>query len=181
MSRDVRDVRPLTGILMGGGFLLAGLAIVFVAFGWIRVDPASVHAPPWVLGLCGGMFALTGAVLFGYGVTNGLGAGARAEEDDVERDEHAFAVMPWLLGLVICAGMAAVAGWIAFGPGERTFSGSAGVGGVGVSGSGGGDTLGRWVFGFGAVLTGVMAVWGLLYGIRRLVGSGRESGTGRSP
>lgn len=159
----MREVEPLTGILMGGAFLLAGLAIVFVALGWIRVDPSSVHAPPWVLVVCGGIFALPGLGLFYYGVVNGLGRGARdREEDDV------FAVLPWLLGLLICGGMAAVAGWVAFGPGERAFSGSVGVGGVGVSGSGGGETLGRRVFGFGAILTGALTVWGFVYGVRRL-------------
>lgn len=39
---------------MGGLFLVAGLLILFVALDWIHVDPASIHAPRWVLGLCGG-------------------------------------------------------------------------------------------------------------------------------
>lgn len=165
MSRDLRDVSPLTGTLMGGAFFLAGTAIVFVALGWIRVDPSSVHAPRWVLGVCGGMFALAGVVTFYYGLVNGLGTGSRANGD---REDEGFYLGGWLLGLVICTGMAVVAGWIAFGPGERAFTTSGSVGPVSTRGSGGSETLGRWVFGFGAVLTGAMAVYGLIYGLRRL-------------
>lgn len=176
MSRDLRDVSPVTGILMGGFTGLMGLAIVFVALDWIRVDPATIHAPRWVLGLCGGMFALTGGVILYYGVRNGLGtgSGSTAEQGEEEKDFH---VGGWLLGGVICTGLAVVAGWVAFGPGERAFSGSVGVGGIGVSGSGGSEALGRWIFGVGAVLTGALAVWGWVYGIRRLMrGEGERDG-----
>lgn len=52
--REPRQTRrfAVTGILMGGLFLVAGLSIIFVALDWIHVDPASIHAPRWVLGLC---------------------------------------------------------------------------------------------------------------------------------
>lgn len=170
MSTDLRDIQPATGILMGGVFLLAGLLIFFVAVGWIEVDPAKIHAPRWVIGVCGGMFALTGVGVFYYGVINGLGRGSRGTR---EQTGDGFSVVAWLVGLVISGGMALVAGWIAFGPGERDFSGSVGIGGVRVGGSGGSETLGRWVFGIGAVLTGAFALWGLIYGLRRLT-SGRS-------
>lgn len=39
-----------------------------------------------------------------------------------------------------------------------------------VGGSGGSETVGRWFFGIGAVLTGAFGVWGLVYGLRRLAG-----------
>lgn len=172
MSQDLRDVQPLTGTLMGGAFFLAGTAILFVALGWIEVDASSVHAPRWVLGVCGGIFALTGMVTFYYGFVNGVAGrgGRRSGRERTGRDEDGFYVGGWLLGLVLCVGMAVVAGWIAFGPGEREFSGSVGVGGLEAGGSGGGETLGRWVFGFGAVLTGGFAIYGLIYGLRKLLG-----------
>lgn len=166
MGTELRDVGPMTGTLMGGAFFLAGVAILFVALDWIVMDPSKIHAPRWVLGVCGGMFALTGMVTFYYGLVNGLEGGSRASPD---RDDDGFYVGGWLLGLVICTGMAVVAGWIAFGPGERAFSGSGSVGPVTARGSGGSESLGRWVFGFGAVLTGAFAVYGLVYGLRRLI------------
>lgn len=152
---------------MGGAFLLAGTMIFLIALNWIAVDPARIHAPRWVLGLIGGMFALSGLAILYFGIANGLGRGPGSAG---ERDPEAFSVIGWLLGLVIVGGMAVVAGWIAFGPGERAFSGSIGVGGVSVGGSGGSETVGRWFFGIGAVLTGAFGVWGLVYGLRRLAG-----------
>lgn len=170
MSRDIRDIPPLTGILMGGLFLVAGLMILFVALDWIQVDPASIHAPRWVLGLCGGMFALAGLGCLYYGLSNGLGRGARERAGG----DDGFPIVPWLMGLVIAGGMTVVASWIAFGAGERAFSGSVGVGGVEVGGSGRSETLGRWVFGIGAVMTGLFTIWGLVYGLRRLTGTRRS-------
>ena len=52
---------------------------------------------------------------------------------------------------------ASIASWIAFGPGEREFSGGASAGPVSVGGSGG-ETVGRVMFGFGAVLLWLMEV-----------------------
>ena len=161
----------MTGFLVGGLFLLAGLLILFVATGWIEMDPAKIHAPRWVIGVCGGMFALSGIGVLYHGVVNALGPTSRATR---EQTGDGFSVVGWLVGLVITGGMAVVAAWIAFGPGDRVFSGSVGIGGAGVGGSGGSETLGRWVFGIGAVLTGAFALWGLIYGLRRLTG-GRTS------
>jgi hypothetical protein len=145
-------------------FLLAGTFVCLVALEWIEVDPASIHAPRWVLGVCGGMFALTGLAIFYYAVVNALGRGPGSETD-----ENAFPVVGWLLGLVISGGLAVVASWVAFGPGERTFTGSVGVGGIGAGGPAS-ESAGRWVFGIGAVMTGAFTLWGLVYGVRRLVG-----------
>lgn len=169
MSNDLRDIQPKTGVVLGTLLLVSGLMILFIALEWIHVDPASIHAPRWVLGVCAVMFMTPGIAALYYGVRNALGAGARS---DRRTDGDGFSVVGWLTGLVIAGGMTVVAGWIAFGPGERTFSGSVGVGGVAVGGSGQSETLGRWVFGAGAVLVGLFTVWGLVYGLRRIL-SGR--------
>ncbi|MEL6614806.1 MAG: hypothetical protein AAFQ43_03660 [Bacteroidota bacterium] len=50
---------PALGVL----FLIAGGAIVGVAFGLVPVDPASVNAPPWVLAACGLVFVLGGVLV----------------------------------------------------------------------------------------------------------------------
>jgi len=165
VSRDFRDVRPL----------LAGTAIVFVALDWIRVDPSSIHAPRWVLGVCGAMFALTGLLSFWQGVVNGLGGGGPREEEG----EDDFHVPSWLLGMVICTGLAVVFAWVGFGPGEREFTSSGGAGPVSVRGSDGSGTVGRWFFGAGAVVVGALAVYGWLYGLRRIFrGKGGDPKTG---
>ena len=52
----------------------------------------------------------------------------------------------------------AIAGWVAFAPGERAFSSSVSGGGVAVSG-GGGEWVGRIAFGFGAILCAVFAAF----------------------
>lgn len=168
MSADLRDIRPSTGLFMGALFLLAGLMILFVALGWIMVDPETIHAPRWVLGILGGVFGLTGVAILYYGLINAMGV-----EDPTGREgaDEKFSVVGWLLGLVIAGGMATVASWVAFGPGERAFSGSVGVGGLAIGGSAQSETLGRLVFGFGAVLAAAFTVWGLVYGLRKLSGS----------
>lgn len=166
----MRDIPSAQGILLGLLFLAAGLAIVFVALDWIRVDPSSIHAPRWVLGVCGAIFAVPGAGILYYGIRNAIGGpppSARPADEDV------FPVVGWFTGMVVSAGMTAVSAWIAFGPGERAFSGSIGIGGVGVGGPAQSETVGRWVFGIGAVLAGLFTVWGVMYGIRRL-SSGRR-------
>lgn len=178
MSQDLRDVSPATGLVMGGLLLFGGLAVVFVAVDWIRVDPSSIHAPRWVLGVCGAMFALPGMAALYYGVRNGLAGGPSTDRSAGERG---FSVVGWLVGLAIAAGMTAVASWVAFGPGERTFSGSVGIGPVSVGGSGQSETLGRWMFGIGAVMSGLFTVWGLAYGVRRLMEPGGTDGGAGAP
>ena len=61
---------------------------------------------------------------------------------------HALALL-----LMIC--FASVFSWVAFGPGEREFSGGASAGGVGVSGKVGAGA-GRFAFGIGAVMMWVI-------------------------
>jgi hypothetical protein len=67
------------------------------------------------------------------------------------------------LGLAIFVCMAAIASWVAFGPGERTFtaSGSFGDGSVG-------ETTGRVMFGVGAVVMWLCTLVIAIDGARRL-------------
>lgn len=166
MSTDLRDIRPLTAYVLGGFFCVAGLAIALVSVDVIQVDPASIHAPRWVLGVAGAMFGVSGLGIVYYGVLNGPGRGGA--ENPGETIE-AFPNVAWLMGLVIAGGLTAIASWIAFGPGERAFSGSIGIGGMGVDGSNQSETVGRWVFGIGAVLAGLFTLWSLFYGVRESV------------
>lgn len=162
MSQNLHDIRPLTGLLMGALFLLPGVMIIFIALDWIEVDPSRFHAPRWVVGVLGGMFALSGLGSLYYGIRNALYGSSE------HRSDRQFPVVSWLLGLVIMGGLALTFAWVAFGPGERAFSGSVGIGGVGVGDSAPSELFGRAMFGAVAFLSGMFAIWGLIYGLRKL-------------
>ena len=116
----------------GGLFILAGTAIMGLGAGLIPADPSSVHAPGWVIVLCGVVFAMGGVM-------------ACMPNDQSETPLNYV----FLLVMMIC--FASAFSWVAFGPGEREFSGSVSGGGVGVGGSVG-SIFGRVVFGFGSIM-----------------------------
>ena len=130
----------------GALFILAGAPIVGVGAGWIPVDPTAVHAPGWVIVLCGGIFMLAGTMF----CTQGLG------ENVVDG-----------LAFLLVAAFGTVFGWIAFGPGTREFTGSGGTGPVSAGGRAG-ELPGRIAFGIGAILIGIIAVAVLVRLLRRL-------------
>lgn len=119
-------------------FVLAGCVIMGVGGGVIPVDPASVHAPGWVIVLCGAAFALGGVL---------AGLGNRGSEHEA---------LSALIALLFMLCFAGAFSWVAFGPGERAFSGGVSVGPVGAGGRAG-ETVGRIAFGFGATLMWVFA------------------------
>jgi hypothetical protein len=76
------------------------------------------------------------------------------------------------LALFIVGSFAAIFLWIAFGPGERHFSGGASFGGIHATGDFSGhanEMIGRVMFGAGAVLACVMFIAFLISGARRLM------------
>lgn len=117
-------------IWFGAIFIITGGFIATLGAGWIPVDPSSVHAPGWVIVLAGLVFALGGVMCY----TQNLG----------EDTNNA-------LVLVLMIAFASVFSWVAFGPGEREFSGGGSAGGIGVTGRVG-EGAGRIAFGFGSVL-----------------------------
>lgn len=70
----------------------------------------------------------------------------------------------YLLGLGIISSLAAIATWIAFGPGPRAFTVTLPFVGRGP----GDETFGRAVFGFGAVLMWLFLAAFLAVSVRRL-------------
>jgi hypothetical protein len=119
--------------------LIAG-GSVFIAGGlrWIDIAPAP-GVPQWLIGVVGALFALAG-------VAAGLGP----------RPSRGLA----LVAALLVTGFAVVAGWIAFGPGARTFATTAGAGALAVGGGANGG-LGRVAFGIGAAVCGAwaLALW----------------------
>lgn len=171
MRRDVRDASGTKLLVLGSLAFLAGAAIVSVALGWVHVDPSDLLAPRWVIGLAGAVFLLMGGLILHYVIRNGLRGSASPAGG---RDDQFF-LAGWLVGGLMVTAMAAVAAWIAFGPGDRQFSSSFGVGGGFLGGSSPSDeAVGRTIFGVGAVVTGAFAIWGWIHGIRRILGSGPE-------
>ena len=113
----------------------------------IPVDPSSVHAPMWVITAAGMVFFLGGVMAMTQGVVTA-------------RTQTALAVC--FIGL-----MAAIASWVAFGPGERQFSGGVSLGPVSVSDRS--PSGGRIVFGISAVVMWLLFLgygWSVLRGKR---------------
>jgi hypothetical protein len=95
----------LSRSLAGALCVLAGLAPILAALDIAPFGRHQMRAPAWVVLLTGGLFVLAGVVVWTQGTVAGL-AVARAA------------------GLVMAAGLASVAGWVAFGPGPRSCGGS---------------------------------------------------------
>ena len=117
--------------------IAAGAVIVAVATGLIEIDPSKFKAPRWVVGAVGGMFVIAGLV---------LAIGDR------------LLVLRGLLAALLLTFFSAVFDWVAFGPGERQFSGGFSMGGFG-SGGVQGEIVGRSVFGVFAVPLNIWAAW----------------------
>ncbi len=140
---------------------LTGLGILFVALDIIPTDPRKFEAPHWVVGAAGLAFFLAGIALIKApppGTPEAVAAGGRFTS------WWSFA-----LGLGIVGSLAAVANWVAFGPGPRKFQGGIAIPFVAVSGPTG-EWTGRAVFGIGAVLTDLFLLWIVARGLRDLRG-----------
>jgi hypothetical protein len=139
-----------------------GLLIVLVAAGIIPADERSFEAPRWVVGALGVTFVLTGLAM----VTMPIGR-PPAPADQAS---------PWslLLGCAMVGLLALIFNWIAFGPGERRFSGGVALPPFWVSSSRIGEWTGRLVFGAGAILIDLFFVWAVVRGIRQLLRVRRE-------
>lgn len=150
---NASNVSPLTGVTLGAFFTAIGLVVVFISLGWIPVDPSSVHAPMWVLGLAGGVFVLPGLLLCYYGIRNGL-----APEGVPPPAEKTWGGPGWFVGVCMISAFAAMGLWTGFGDGPRQFSG-------GITGS---ETEGRLVFGSMGILCSVLAGWAWYRGLKEI-------------
>ena len=130
---------------LGLVFIAAGLGLTLLALGLVPGAPAAPEAPRWVVACAGLAFALCGgAVIVGYVVAGGAGP----DGDLLPGTPRSVRLTQYLLGLGIISCLAAIATWIAFGPGPRTFTVTLPFVGRGP----GSESVGRAVFGIGAVL-----------------------------
>lgn len=98
----------------------AGVYFVLVSLGVLPIPggPRNLHGPLWVVFCVGLAFLLAGAAVFLQGVTR------------TERGELPAGAPRWLraihllMGLTIFICFGAIASWVAFAPGARSFSGS---------------------------------------------------------
>jgi hypothetical protein len=148
-------------VAMAAALAAMGLAIIFMAVGMLPGAEASPEAPPWV-GVCaGGVFVLCAAALvIGFAVAGGLGPSG----DLPSGTPFALRLAQYLIGLSIVASMAAIASWVAFGPGPRTFTSSGTIS----SASSVSPIMGRVAFGIGALLCWLCLVAFGVAGLRRL-------------
>lgn len=138
---------------IGAYFVLVGLNVLPPPGG-----PRNQHAPFWIVFCVGACFLLAGLALF----IQAFGHADQSGELPACAPRW-MKLAQFLICFTIFAGLALIASWVAFGPGERAFSGSF------IVSAHGNGLFGRFVFGFGAVLTwlGTAAVG--VYGYRKFL------------
>jgi hypothetical protein len=133
-------------------FSLVGLGVLPVPGG-----PRNLHGPLWLV-VCAGLAFLLGGLAFALH----LAVGGDPESRELPKDAPPWTrVAQYLLGVAIFACFALIGSWIAFGPGERAFSGTVPVG----------PTLGRIAFGIGAVILWLGTIGFVISGARKLLRS----------
>jgi hypothetical protein len=150
-----RAMTPRGAIAFGALFALVGAAIVAASL-WAPDE--KFHAPRWVVGAAGGSFLFFGswiAVVYATGYDPGRG--------DETLPPPLVQLAFFLPGLTL---FALPFHWIAFGPGERSFSGSLSLPFVAISHRSG-ETSGRAMFAIGAVLIDLIIVATCVKLIRR--------------
>lgn len=138
--------RPVA-ILGGLMCFVMGAAVVLVASGVLPAQPGTLEAPRWVAG-CAGVVFMAGAFI---------------------PLDAAFGLPGWMKQLVaftVALGLAVLFNWVAFFPGERHFSSTLSVPGVQIS-TGGGQLMGRIMFGLGALLADAIVLHGVWRVLRR--------------
>ncbi len=121
-------------ILFGWIFILTGLPFILISLEIISVDESTVHAPLWVIGLCGCIFSLAGIMIV-------LG-------------EHS----KWnnLLAAILILSMGSVGAWVALFGASENFSG-----GIALLSDSANTSLARWMFGAGALICFIIALYAI--------------------
>jgi hypothetical protein len=138
------------------GLICAAVGAFIMVMAGYDPDESRFHAPRWVVALTGATFVLGGlAAMRGY-----------ARTSDGRPAAHTVSYGFILALLLTC--FAAVASWVAFGPGDRDFRGALDAG-TGLLPFEVGEMLGRMVFSPGALLLDVMALAAWYFLVRAIV------------
>jgi hypothetical protein len=152
------------------GLLVIACGVVPILGGLGALPGARGAIPPWVPIFVGGVFVIGGvSIIVSYGIAGGVDADGQPKPGT----PYSIQVLQYLLNLAIIGALAAVAGWVAFGPGERSFSIGAGSGAVAVGGAGN-SLAGRIAFGVFTVLAAAMFVYSAISGAHRLSNIARQ-------
>ena len=144
--------------MLGLLLVACGAAIIL---GSLEIIPYHLTegTPVWLGLAAGAVFILAGAaVVNGYVFGGGM--------DFVARASPLAYTTQQLLGFSICALFAAIAGWLALGAGQRSFTMQISLPFVERHGASV-DWLGRAMFGVGALICAAMAIAGLAAAFRR--------------
>ena len=144
------------GVFMGA----MGILVMLIALGTFSERHLSDGTPPWVAIVAGMMFVMGGlAMIVGYGIAGGV-----APDGSLPLGTPlTVCIVQNALGLGIAAMLALIASWVAFGPGVRHFTGTAPF----ISGAVK-ETLGRAVFGIGAVLIWIFVAATIVVTVKQL-------------
>lgn len=138
-----RQIPLALALLFGAAFAAAGVLVYATLLGYLPGKPAASHAPPAILWL-------TGTVFFSAGLGMML-----------------FRIAPRpaaICALIALGAFIAIFNWIAFAPGERSFTRRTTAGGAGISSNRqeqASETEGRLVFGLFAGALDALILFGL--------------------
>jgi hypothetical protein len=137
----------------GGYFILVGVRLLPIPGGH-----ANLHAPLWLV-LCAGLAFF----LAGVGIATQVLGHADADAEMPADAPRWLRMVQYLVGLTIFCCFGAIAGWVAFGPGTRHFSGTLIFGSAATK-----EMIGRVAFGVGAVLIWLATIAVGVTGLRKI-------------
>jgi hypothetical protein len=154
------SLSPIGMLVLGVACSLVGGIVMLLALGHFGAPPLAEGTPPWI-GVLGGLVFVLGGLALVVGYT--VAGGSTADGDLPPGTPFGVRLAQYLLGLGITTSLALIASWVAFGPGPRQFRSTGTLGGLVA-----GETFGRAVFGFGAVLVWLFVAALSVGGLRRL-------------
>jgi hypothetical protein len=137
----------ISTLIFGSIFIFVGALIFLTAVDVIDAPDENFNAPRWIVAVIGLAFAVAGAMVIVKSLESGYG------------DHPLFKSISTLMVLAFLVFFAAPFNWVAFGPGERSFSRSTSFGPLTVSQNANGDLGGRMVFGIAAILMDIFVIY----------------------
>jgi hypothetical protein len=152
-----RPATPKQKIFIGVAVGLIGVYFLLVGLSALPL-PSKLNGPIWMVLCIGLVFFLAGIAV----IIQGIGHGNDRGELPAGAPEWMRALQYTIVGVMFAA-FAMIASWIAFGPGDRSFSGSVPLwGSIGAF-------IGRAAFGFSAIILWLCTLGFVIAGMRRLL------------
>jgi len=159
MSHQDRPLSRSGTFVVGALAAAVGLFMVLAAIGVIPFKPGPQDGPLWILACAGLAFMLGGGSILLHAAAGGVSG-----EDLPQSAPRWIPIAQYLMGLTVVGALALIGTWVAFGGGPRSFDISAPF----FASKGGGEAIGRTVFGIGAVLTWLCLIALAVGGARKL-------------